>query len=163
MWWCNVERTLMTHPWTICLHELIIRIISFIWINKKSLSSVLKQQCQEKNYSSWWSCGTKSFLKIRDSGDFSFLWFGSCWHETLGQPCSSPTLPPCCRLYVSAHWSPTGRWLRKHVQERDGSVGSWGGVVMRRHWCLGCRGAIRHAALPAVWSQQPNFEWATTW
>ncbi|KAF3847458.1 hypothetical protein F7725_020486 [Dissostichus mawsoni] len=49
-------------------------------------------------------------------------------------------LPAVYRRYVSAHWSPTGRWLRKHVQERDGLCGVEG-VVMRKGLMPGCREA----------------------
>lgn len=116
--------------------------------------SVLNQQWQ-KTSSSFCHVG-QNLVKLGPAGFLGvfLLWFGSSWHETLWQP-------PCCRRYVSAHRSPTGRWLRKHVQEWDGLWGV-GGVVMRRGWCLA---AERHHTrnLTCVWSSQPNLELATTW
>lgn len=71
----------------------------------------------------------KVFVKLGSAG--IFLCFDMGVPDM--RPGDNPRTPSSrCRRYVSAHWSPTGRWLRKHVQERDGL---WGvqGVVMRRH------------------------------
>lgn len=64
--------------------------------------------------------------------------------------CVPPHTPPLRRSkrYISAHWSPTGRWLRKHVQERDSQRGVEG-LFREETLVRGYRQHITHAASPA--------------
>lgn len=62
----------------------------------------------------------------------------------------------CRRLYVSAHRSPIGRWLRERVQERDGLRGVEGVVVRRRSRLAAERHRTRHGRSRTTFSEPPR-------
>lgn len=76
-----------------------------------------------------------------------------------------PTLQPShrrCKRYISAHWSPTGRWLRKHVQERDSQRGVEG-LFQEESPVPGCREPSHTQAHPPPDPDSITFIERLTW